>query len=161
MKNSKFPSGLSIRRAKDRAKDLLKEGEVKSLNEAQNRISMTEMGVPWAKAMKIISNHIKAASCAEWVLIPLSHDLSMRLHLWTRFHYMHQPENDKALEQDIEHQLSQVFSKNGFTYNFEEYGDYRLKLGHSNNGTNGVLMPKVYFTGYPEKTLIQKNPNLP
>lgn len=161
MENSKFPSGLTVRRAKDRAKYLLKECEVKSLNEAQNRISMAEMGVPWAKAMKIISNHIKAASCAEWVFIPLSQDLSMQLHLWNRYHYKNQPDIDKALELDIEHQLPQVFSKNGFIYNFEDFGDYRLKLGRSNNGANGVLMPKVYFKSYPEKTLIQKNPNLP
>lgn len=50
-----FPrSGLSIVRAKKRAKELVKSGEYSTLSEAQNSIAQGEMSLPWAKAMEAI-----------------------------------------------------------------------------------------------------------
>jgi len=160
MSNLIFPSGLTINRAKDRAKKLLKDGEARSLNEAQDLISTEEMGVSWAKAMKIINNHHDIATCKEWVFIPLSHDLATLLHLWTRSHFNPLTELDKKLEENIENLLPDVFKKNGFEYNLEKYGMYRLKLGRSNNGSDGILMPKDYFTQTPNNIQIHDNPNL-
>lgn len=46
-----FPSGLSEKRAKQRAKASVKSGEFSSLTEALNGISHKEMGVSWSKSV--------------------------------------------------------------------------------------------------------------
>ena len=50
MLNIIFPSGLSIQRAKKRAKELVKSGQFKNLSKALDFISSKEMGMPWALA---------------------------------------------------------------------------------------------------------------
>jgi hypothetical protein len=46
-----FPSGLTISRAKQRAKAAVKIGGFSSLAHAQNAISYDQIGLPWSKAM--------------------------------------------------------------------------------------------------------------
>lgn len=46
-----FPSGLSVQRAKVRAKELVKSHKFDSLSKAQDFIALQEVGLPWALAM--------------------------------------------------------------------------------------------------------------
>jgi len=52
-----FPkTGLSISRAKKRAKEAVKAGAFSTLVEAQNSVSYSEMGLPWAKAIAMLND---------------------------------------------------------------------------------------------------------
>ena len=51
-----FPSGLSVVRAKKRAKESVKNRQFLTLTEAQNAISQSEMGIPWSKAIRELSD---------------------------------------------------------------------------------------------------------
>lgn len=51
MQNLVFPSGLSVQRAKKRAKELVKSEQVKTQTAALDVISFKEMNKPWALAM--------------------------------------------------------------------------------------------------------------
>ena len=51
MQNLVFPSGLSVQRAKKRAKELVKSEQAKTQTDALDVISFKEVNKPWALAM--------------------------------------------------------------------------------------------------------------
>ncbi|HFF4817184.1 TPA: hypothetical protein ACGC51_003649, partial [Acinetobacter baumannii] len=51
MQNLVFPSGLSVQRAKKRAKELVRTEQAKNQTEALNSISIKEVNKPWALAI--------------------------------------------------------------------------------------------------------------
>ncbi|HEE6661323.1 MULTISPECIES: hypothetical protein [Acinetobacter calcoaceticus/baumannii complex] len=51
MQNLVFPSGLSVQRAKKRAKELVRTEQAKNQTEALNSISIKEVNKPWALAL--------------------------------------------------------------------------------------------------------------
>jgi len=54
MTNKSFPSGLSVTRAKKKAKSFSKEWEI-PLHKAQDKIAMEHIGVPWHKAIELLN----------------------------------------------------------------------------------------------------------
>lgn len=51
-----FPSGLSVRRAKSRAKKLVAEGTCQTVTSALDKIAHAEMGMQWHQAMDAITH---------------------------------------------------------------------------------------------------------
>ena len=51
MDNLAFPSGLTVSRAKKRAKTLVKNGEVSKLALALDKIAIQEVGMSWKDAI--------------------------------------------------------------------------------------------------------------
>lgn len=155
----KFPSGLTIERAKSRAKLVKQNGEVETLTEALDLIAFQEMGLRWSQAIKIINNHFEIDDhCDEWVFIKLSSETAMLLHLWTRHHYKARPDLDSELEKKLEDIIPLAIANNHLQYNEKLFGKFCLKLGKFFNGSDGMLMPKVYFKDLPSDIKILSNP---
>lgn len=58
MQNLVFPSGLSVQRAKKRAKELVRAEQAKNQTQALDLISLNEINKPWALAMPYLRQHI-------------------------------------------------------------------------------------------------------
>lgn len=56
----RFPSGLTIDRAKQRAKTAVKAGKSPTLTHAQDAISYAQIGLPWSKAIPHLKKHEKS-----------------------------------------------------------------------------------------------------
>lgn len=155
----KFPSGLTIKRARSRAKDLKDCGEVATLAEGLDSIALQEMGLSWAKAMRVLRNYLNVDdNCDEWLFVKLSSDTAHLLHLWNRYHFKARPELDAQLEKDLEQRIPLEIVENNLQYNENDFWKFSLKLGRSFNGSDGMLMPKVYFKNVPSDIKIFNNP---
>jgi len=155
----KFPSGLTIKRARSQAKDLKDCGEVKTLTEGLNSIALQEMGLSWAKAIRVLRNHLNVDdNCDEWVFVKLSIDTAHLFHLWNRNYFKARPDLDVELEKDLERRIPLEIVENHLEYNENDFGRFCLKLGRSHNGSDGMLMPKIYFKNVRSDTKIFNNP---
>lgn len=155
----KFPSGLTIKRARSRARALKESGDLPTLTEALDSIAFQEMELSWAKAMKVLHNHLKVDdNCDEWVFVKLSSDTAHLLHLWNRYHFKARPDLDVELEKDLERRIPLEIVENHLQYNENDFWKFSLKLGKSFNGSDGMLMPKVYFKNVPSDIKIFNNP---
>ncbi|MBU3167814.1 hypothetical protein [Acinetobacter baumannii] len=71
MQNLVFPSGLSVQRAKKRAKELVKTKQAKNQSDALDAISLKEVNKPWALAMAQLqqnSNYLITLADIEKIL---------------------------------------------------------------------------------------------
>ena len=62
MQNLVFPSGLSVQRAKKRAKELVKSKQAKNQTDALDAISLKEVNKPWALAMAQLQQNLDSSN---------------------------------------------------------------------------------------------------
>lgn len=147
-----FPSGLSIKRAKKKAKELVKKGEKPSLSVALNAISMQEVGLPWSKAVShlkkshplydqaIAKSKTNGDSFSIWlkgisteIKIILSPDRNRGGYGFRRSHAIKTPEQrgpyhpSRLWGDDFDYALQQAIS--GFT----QYYRIAVEKGHTPN----------------------------